>query len=500
MRGEAFSFMMSLIVEAGIPVIRDTCLTDNSLFAIMMSNNIFMEILFVDFCVLFKTIQTNLRGNAAMFIFQKLLDKFKLQSTRDMEAAALPSPSPSELAASLLKKAHCLVDILNTTIDREEFYTSFDELNITLKSLSELEGVVDFSGKLPSVNLREINAQKPASIDFLERRIKEANIEVDFSSAEAGKPKSLYKEYAITLLLNAYGNAKPLPEHYPQFYSYECGLTNPALLHQQLIGENFFVPSSVSEKLSSLKVVELKQILQSRGLKVSGKKADLIDRILANIDLDDLRIFFQNDEICYSLSTKGKEFLKSHEDYVRFHRYARYGIKLEEYEYAKPLLKSNICEEILIYIFEQKKNKDKYNRLYHYILSQLYDTVKCPENALHEFLIVKYFDINYINAFRWLQNELQYSAFSEATQRVFETQKNCLAFSPNDAAYIAQHAAAYSHVTAGSIYMEYPLENLLVSESRFYSMLSEIYDESFFDILKWNTYFLKQLKYHFKVN
>lgn len=53
MRGEAFSFMMSLIVEAGIPVIRDTCLTDNFLFAIMISNNIFMEILFVDFYILF---------------------------------------------------------------------------------------------------------------------------------------------------------------------------------------------------------------------------------------------------------------------------------------------------------------------------------------------------------------------------------------------------------------------------------------------------------------
>lgn len=45
--------MMSLIVEAGIPVIRDTCLTDKFLFAIIMSNNIFMKILFVVFYFLF---------------------------------------------------------------------------------------------------------------------------------------------------------------------------------------------------------------------------------------------------------------------------------------------------------------------------------------------------------------------------------------------------------------------------------------------------------------
>ena len=94
----------------------------------------------------------------------------------------VPKPSPSDRAAFLLKKAHHLADILNTTIDREEFYTSFDELNSTLRSLSELEGVVDFSGKLPSVNLMEINAEKQASIDFLERRIKEAETQISDNS------------------------------------------------------------------------------------------------------------------------------------------------------------------------------------------------------------------------------------------------------------------------------------------------------------------------------
>lgn len=94
----------------------------------------------------------------------------------------IPDPSPSDRAASLLKKAHHLADVLNTTIDRKEFYTSFDELNSTLKSLSELEGIVDFSGKLPSVNLMEINAKKQASIDFLERRIKEAETQISDNS------------------------------------------------------------------------------------------------------------------------------------------------------------------------------------------------------------------------------------------------------------------------------------------------------------------------------
>lgn len=113
----------------------------------------------------------------------------------------VPKPSPSDRAAFLLKKAHHLVDILNTTIDRKEFYTSFDELNSTLKSLSELEGIVNFSGKLPSVNLQEINAEKQASIDFLERRIKEAETQsqnnLDIESTSKFKNKLEVDRYFV---------------------------------------------------------------------------------------------------------------------------------------------------------------------------------------------------------------------------------------------------------------------------------------------------------------
>ena len=113
----------------------------------------------------------------------------------------VPKPSPSDRAAFLLKKAHHLVDILNTTIDRKEFYTSFDELNSTLKSLSELEGIVNFSGKLPSVNLQEINAEKQASIDFLERRIKEAETQsqnnLDIESTPKFKNKLEVDRYFV---------------------------------------------------------------------------------------------------------------------------------------------------------------------------------------------------------------------------------------------------------------------------------------------------------------
>lgn len=98
--------------------------------------------------------------------------KITLPSTTKEETIK-SSDAQLDYANSLLKRARHLVDIINTTLDRQEFYISFDELNNVLNSLTELEGVVNFSGALPSENLKEINDNKEKSIDLLEKRIKE---------------------------------------------------------------------------------------------------------------------------------------------------------------------------------------------------------------------------------------------------------------------------------------------------------------------------------------
>lgn len=79
-----------------------------------------------------------------------------------------------DYANSLLDRARQLANILNTTIDRDEFNQAFDEINDVLQSLTKFEGLVNFSGKLPSETLRKINTNKQMSIDFLEHRIKAA--------------------------------------------------------------------------------------------------------------------------------------------------------------------------------------------------------------------------------------------------------------------------------------------------------------------------------------
>lgn len=81
----------------------------------------------------------------------------------------------------------------------------------------------------------------------------------------------------------------------------------------QLEREELLVRVSLAEDLSLIQVPQLKEILKDLGLKVSGKKSELIERIHDNIwDEELLEAFpFLNDKI-YAITDKGKEALNAY--------------------------------------------------------------------------------------------------------------------------------------------------------------------------------------------
>ena len=129
-----------------------------------------------------------------------------------------------------------------------------------------------------SVLQKILGVLKPQGSLNIKVPLQDENVPDSAAIASPAEPNPLYMDYAATLLLKTYGNVAPLPEHYPLYYAQEYGLTNPKLLHQQLIDEGFLIPSSIPQLLTTLKVSDLQQILRSYGLKVSGKKEELITK------------------------------------------------------------------------------------------------------------------------------------------------------------------------------------------------------------------------------
>lgn len=221
---------------------------------------------------------------------------------------------------------------------------------------------------------------------------------------------------------------------------------------------------------------------------------------MSDVNKEDLCSFFKNEPPCYSLSLKGRNFLEQHKDYIRFHRYTKYGITLEEYERAKAsLCYTDDCEKILIFLYNEKVNGDKYNRHYHLVLHELYEASGDSDNALREFLIVKYLDVNYVYFFQQLSFFLQYQSFSTAAKDMYESEKDHRVLTPSDASYVAEHQNTHLRNILNSIYSQYLLKNLIIPPNVFSTIMSEMVTESFFDVSKWNGYILSQLKHYLRL-
>ena len=90
-------------------------------------------------------------------------------------------------------------------------------------------------------------------------------------------------------------------EDYPQYFFYDYGILNCKELHKNMIKENFLQEANIKIILLSKSVDELKKILEEYGLKKSGKKIELVERIIENNDFSKIDVSTS----IYELSEKG---------------------------------------------------------------------------------------------------------------------------------------------------------------------------------------------------
>ena len=151
--------------------------------------------------------------------------------------------------------------------------------------------------------------------------------------------------------------------------------------------------SSPKEKILGLKVDELKDILASQGLKVSGKKSELIERISNNVSDEILSEYVK--EETYSLSDLGKKFLEDNNDYVLLHTHKNWGIDWKEYDLNKKQGTVRNFYDICWGIFNKRilEDKEHLGRNEYLNMHELLMEEKKYKLALEELLRVFYLDI-----------------------------------------------------------------------------------------------------------
>ncbi|BET22565.1 SAP domain-containing protein [Solobacterium moorei] len=146
-----------------------------------------------------------------------------------------------------------------------------------------------------------------------------------------GEIPELQGDYAKAVFLWAVSSSGPVKEdnEYSRYITYECGIQHPQYYHEEMIRQGYLEEDSVEKAFMYLKVPELKALTAQLGASSTGKKADLISRIVSSADQE----FIANHRpFTFSLSDKGKSFLAEHDAYVQLHRHNVWGISWKDYD------------------------------------------------------------------------------------------------------------------------------------------------------------------------
>ena len=136
-------------------------------------------------------------------------------------------------------------------------------------------------------------------------------------------------------------------EDYPQYFFYDYGILNCKELHKNMIRENFLQEANIKIILLSKSLDELKKILEEYGLKKSGRKIELVERIIENNDFSKIDV----SNSIYELSEKGKEFIKKY-NYILVLRET--SISISEFEKEKAKIEKPLSTNDIIWSIYNK--------------------------------------------------------------------------------------------------------------------------------------------------
>lgn len=303
------------------------------------------------------------------------------------------------------------------------------------------------------------------------------NIEISWNVEVNNEIPPLQGDYAKTIFLWAFSKASPIrpKSEYAAYFLYECGIQNASAYHRQMIDEGYFATSSTEDKLQSLKVAELKEILTSLGLTATGKKAVLVQRILENASSELLSHFFT--EETYSLTDKGAVFLAEHEDYVKLHKHKTWGIDWQEYDSKhKPGFS---FYDTVSRIFNERIIQDSQNfgRSEYFFMYQLLEEEGKRSNALEMLLRVLYIDLSGI------EGSSSYYLYKEGVETLKELEEHfsiAIMLAPGIIKTIADYKDVFSDIMIDHLY-EWRLPMQVCSKGLFtriiHSLMENTLDE-----------------------
>lgn len=214
------------------------------------------------------------------------------------------------------------------------------------------------------------------------------------------------------------------PNDYYKYFENLYGVVNIRKLHIWLYENNYLRNATPREALNLYKVDELKTILNNMGLKKTGNKQSLIDRIAENLD-DSMKEKLSNECDRYFRSEKGERFLSENQDYILFHR-KQYGVTFQEFckhrilQGRNRLFHDTIFQALTqkAYTYQVKGYISQLEMIYHNLSDSLYDEEKY-ELSLQNALCRLYFSTNLAsNYYLFSLGNVRFDGIESAKSRI----------------------------------------------------------------------------------
>lgn len=204
-------------------------------------------------------------------------------------------------------------------------------------------------------------------------------------------------DYAKTVFLYWFSTPKKKPDasDWPKYFLYECGIRDCQCYFDDLLKEELLREAPREKRLSALKITDLKMLLSDAGLTTSGKKEQLIERVIKEVSQKKIDECLGEAKY-YCLSPSGSVFMQRHKQYVVLHKHKNWGITWQEfdsvhrpevgiYDTISGLLTKRVMDEFCVNL----------SRNAYYSLSECSEERGDQEGALYFLLKVLYLDLRF---------------------------------------------------------------------------------------------------------
>lgn len=223
--------------------------------------------------------------------------------------------------------------------------------------------------------------------------------ESTFSNTEAGQiaRKAVFLNWCNGKVIN-----KKDKHYYPVYFRFHYGITDIPQYHTQMLSEGYLRRSNAEEVLTSYKLPALKELLDEMELPKTGKKKDLIKRIITNATDEFLEWLSDTSDVLV-LSDQGEDFVLKHIDYVQFHKKS-YNFTFDEYQSAKESLSfKGSYNDIMWGLLNKRVMQDVASRYLEHLALTYYEMALIlkeegkSKEALRLFIFSLFCDLNWEN-------------------------------------------------------------------------------------------------------